>query len=112
MQQMIETHGQEETSPKKQPTSLEQVWGFDGMEKFGTSDEGQYNKRLEDMNRPELETHARMMGVVIVESSSRLKDKLMTEFRQHQSLLNKPASTAHPTIKVSEAAMKVLAEGK
>lgn len=107
---MIETHGQEE-APKQQPTLLEQVWGYDGLERYGTGDEETYNKRLEDMNRPELEAHARMMGVVIVESSLRLKEKLLNEFRAYSASLHKPTLPSR-TIPPSEAALKVMAEGR
>jgi len=109
---IIETHGKVEDIQKFQPTLLEQVWGDDGLSRYGTIDEVEYTRRLDDMTRTDLETHARMMGVVITESSLRLKEKLLGEFRSFSSLMRKPVVHSKPFVKVSDAAMKVLAEGR
>lgn len=109
--QIIETHGKVEDA-KFQPTLLEQVWGNDFNSRYGTLDEAEYTAKVDGMTRTDLEAHARMMGVVITESSLRLKDKLVGEFRNYVALVRKPVSPVSPTIKVSDAAKKVLAEGR
>lgn len=108
---IIETHGKVEDE-KFQPTLLEQVWGQTDMSRYGTLSEAEYNQKLENMTRADLEAHARQMGVVVVEHSPRLKEKLLSEFRGYVALVRKPAEAARPTTKISDAAMRVLAEGR
>jgi|WetSurMetagenome_2_1015567.scaffolds.fasta_scaffold539404_2 hypothetical protein len=106
---VIETHAKEETFA---PTLLEQVWGSTDLSRYGTLNEPEYITQVESMTRADLETHARKMGVVVVENSLRLRDKLISEFRNYIcQLQQKPAITKSNT-KVSDAALKVLAEGR
>jgi hypothetical protein len=109
--QQIETHGKVEVS---QPTTLEQVWGFNEMSRYGTLDPDEYDKVLAQMNRTDLEAHARKLGVVIVESSLRLQDKLRAEFKNYVTYLRKPAEPqpSKASGKIDPAALKVLAEGR
>jgi len=109
--QFIETHGKVETE-KFQPTLLEQVWGVDNLSRYGTLDESVYVHRLEGMTRADLEAHARQMGVVVVEHSPRLRDKLMGEFRTYVSMTRRPANVPNGLTEMSDAAKKVLAEGR
>jgi len=108
---IIETHGKVE-GEQFQHTLLEQVWGADDLSRYGTLEESDYAKRIDGMTRSDLEAHARQMGVVIVENSLRLKDKLVGEFRNYVALVRKPVAQSKTPIKASEAAMKVLAEGR
>lgn len=116
MKNLIETHGQDESQPevksKYQPTLLEQVWGADNMSKYGTLEEEDYLSKLGNMTRSDLEAHARQMGVVIVEHTPRLREKLLSEFRGYASLVRKPAAPIVPNSKINDAAQKVLAEGR
>lgn len=106
---LVETHGAIE---QMQPTLLEQVWGgFNELSKYGTMDEDEYNAQITDMNRPDLEAHARRVGVVIVESSERLRGKLLNEFRNYKFSLQRPAQPKGPQI-VSAEVRKILAEGR
>jgi hypothetical protein len=112
---IMETHGKEEApkQEKLQPTLLDQVWGADDTSRYGTLDESVYNKTLEGMTRADIEAHARRMGVVIVEHTPRLREKLLNEFRSYAALVRKPISTvANRNAKISDAAQKVLAEGR
>jgi hypothetical protein len=113
---IIETHGKVEEvqapTAKFQPTTLDQVWGFDGLSRYGTDNEDVYRKRVESMTRADLETHARQMGVVISENSLILRDKLMTDFRQNVALARRPIDGPRRPESVTEAAKKVLAEGR
>lgn len=108
---VIETHGKVD-SDKFQPMLLEQVWGVDNLAKYGTMDRVVYSKRIDGMTRADLEAHARQMGVVIVEHSPQLKEKLMREFDSYVSLLRKPLDSPRTPTTPSEAALKVLAEGR
>ena len=106
----FECHGKDEET--FQPTLLEQVWGESSTSKYGTLDAAEYEKRLSEMTRADLEAHARQLGVMITENTQRLRDKLMGEFRTFASLVRKPTIKPQPPIKGSEAAKKVLAEGR
>lgn len=109
---MIETHGREESS-KYQPQLLEQVWGSDNLSKYGTLDIDEYNDRLDNMTRADLETHARAVGVIIVEHTPRLREKLIHEFNSFVSLVQKPENPkSYGKIKITPEAQKVLNEGR
>lgn len=105
---MIETHGKVEG----EPTMLEQVWGFNESARFGTINEAEYKESIEKMNRPELEDHARRVGVVIVENTARLKSKLLDEFRNYVTYLRRPKAQAKQPVKISPEVAKILAEGR
>jgi hypothetical protein len=107
-EQLIETHGKIEG----QPTTLEQIWGFNENARYGTLEEEEYTKQVHEMSRSELEAHARRVGVVIVESSARLQDKLIREFRSYVSLLRKPQTVKKPESFPSDDVRKILAEGR
>ncbi len=106
--QIIETHGKVETT---QPTTLEQIWGFNELARYGTLNEEVYAAELKEMNRPELEAQARKVGEVIVESSERLREKLLKGFRSYVSSLHKP-SIPQNSNKISPEAEKILREGR
>ena len=108
---IMETHGRDE-SAGTQPTNLEQVWGYNELSKFGTNDEAVYQKQLDEMLRIDLETHARRHNVIIVESTARLREKLLNNFKTYVSLLHKPADKKKSQYKPDAAALKVLSEGR
>lgn len=107
----IEVHGKVE-SPDLKPTTLEQVWGYNEMSRYGTKSESEYEQSLLGMNRPELESQARKMGVVVVENSERIRGKLIAEFRQHFASLQKPVNPPAYPQKISDEVRKILAEGR
>lgn len=109
---IIETHGKVEEPPKFQPTLLEQIWGDDNMTRYGTLDEEAYAKQVNEMTRSDLEAHARKVGVIIVESSIRLREKLLGEFRSYLHLVRRPVTPPSPHVVLNDAAKKVLAEGR
>lgn len=103
-----ETHGKIEDG---QPTMLEQVWGFNELARYNTLDEATYQQTLKDMTRTDLEAHARKLGVVVIESSARLQDKLFQEFRTYKAALKRP--TSKPVVNnPSPEVKKILAEGR
>lgn len=110
---MIETHGKVENF---QATTLEQVWaGNNELSRYGTIDAAVYEDRLTNMTRSDIEHEARMKGGIIVESTARIKDRLMTDFRAYVSLLRKPVSqavTMRADTATQNAALKVLSEGR
>ena len=107
---VTEAHGKEETT---QPTLLEQVWGFNELSKYGTVDKATYERQIDEMNRTDLESHARKVGVVVVESTARLKGELVKAFDSYVFYLRKPAPKA-PSAKgeVSDEVRRILSEGR
>jgi hypothetical protein len=65
------------------PTSLEQIWGYDGLSKYGTMNEDEYLARINDMMTVDLQNHARDVGLRPDVEPRILKDRLLTEFRRH-----------------------------
>jgi hypothetical protein len=108
MKELKETHGKVEGAP----TTLEQIWGFNELAKYGTLDEAKYKEQVDEMNRTDLETHARRVGVVIVESSIRLKENLLKEFKNYVFYLRKPATQAKTQPELSKEVKKILSEGR
>lgn len=106
----IEAHGKVEGGTL---TTLEQVWGFNELAKYGTNKYSEYESQINEMNRPELETHARRVGVVIVQDSFRLKASLLSEFNKYITFLSGPPKNNVPAnTKVSDVAKRILAEGR
>lgn len=109
LQSLKQAHAKEDT---EELTSLDQIWGFNKLSRYETLDEGEYENRLKNMTRSDLENHARVIGSVIVESSDRIKSELMKIFRAYVLSLRKPASPAAANIKVSQEVQKILNEGR
>ena len=107
----IEAHGKLEDD-KFQPTMMEQVWGHGDTSRYGTLDPEEYLSKINGMTRADLEAHARLMGVVIVEHTARLRDKLLADFHNYVALVRKPLESPKPQGKVNAAALSVLAEGR
>ena len=106
---LSQTHAKVET---KELTSLDQIWGFNELSRYGTLDENEYQQRLINMTRSDLENHARSMGALVVESSDRLRDLLLKQFRAYILSLNKPVSQNPAKKKLSPEAEKILREGR
>jgi hypothetical protein len=117
---MIETHGKiEDLSPAtSMPTRAEQLWGgFNELARYGTLKEEEYESQLNDMNRTDMEAHARRVGVLVVESSARLKESLKKEFRIYVSTLNRPSHLTNGAVVtkkplLTDEVKKILAEGR
>lgn len=80
---LIEINGREDS--KTAFTTLDQVWGKDISEKYGTLDESVYRDRLNEMGRTELWQHCTKIGLPPHDNLTGLKQKLMVAFRQHLS---------------------------
>lgn len=105
----IQINGKEDVA---EPTILEQVWGFNDQAKYGTLDEDVYRNEILGMNRSDLETHARRVGVMIVEGTARLQDNLLKAFRTYKTYLYQPAKKESPKLEITDDVRKILAEGR
>lgn len=64
--------------------------GEDVRDKFGTSDEEDYHRKICAMSRREIFYHASQLGVPLNESLLRLRKNLLAEFRKHVSTFKVP----------------------
>ena len=98
--------------PTTELTSLDQVWGFNEISRYGTVSESEYTVKLRDMTRADLENHARGVGCMVLESSERLREALLKQFRAYVLSLKKPASNTPTMTKISADVQKILDEGR
>lgn len=98
---------------KKAPSTIDQLFGFDTGEKFGTLNLSEYDERLNSMTLSELQDEARKINCPPIDDKERLKRSLRNEFRVYASNYKVPKSPA-PTdpSKVSAIVKKLMAEGK
>jgi len=96
-----------------QPTNLEQIWGgYNELAKYGTLDEQEYTSQLDEMNRTDLEAHARKVGLVPIHDSARLKKNLIREFQTYAFYLRKPAKNKPAPKAPSKSVQSILNEGR
>lgn len=101
-----QTHGQVES-----PRTLDQVWGDEGLGKYGTLDLTEYQKYLKESTKSDLQAHAVKVGLVPVDNRETLTKRLVREFNKHVSLY-RPVPKTKNDIKLSKTAKDILAEGK
>ena len=106
---LSQTHGKVE---KFEPTTLDQIWGDTGNSVYGTMNEQIYIDRIDDMNLSDLQAHASTVGIIPVDNSVMLRDRLLREFRKHVSAYRKPIKEPDASEKLDSQAMKILSEGR
>ena len=109
--EMIQTHAMEEEEPF-QKTTLDQVWGDKGSSRYGTLEESAYLKKIRNMNRSDLHSHAVSVGILPVDNRELLTARLTREFKKHILSFQKPHEKKRKKPIVSEKARSILAEGK
>ena len=105
---MTQVHGKTEGVA---PTTLNQIWGDDGVWKYSTMKVDEYKVQLDEYNLTDLQRHASKVGIIPIESRVRLQDTLLKEFKKHVSAYNVPSDPLQDT-DISEEAMKILKEGR
>ena len=111
LDQYMQADGQEDgKKPPTEPTTLEQVWGQDGSEKYGTVDAEEYQKRITAMDKPELHREAIKRGATPIDDTPRLRKRLVRDFKLYIGSFNKP-SVSHKQKPMTAAALKILSEG-
>ena len=71
---LSQTHGKEE---KFEPTTLDQIWGDDGLSEYGTMQEEVYENQIDDMHMSDLQTHASRVGIIPVDNRATLRERLV-----------------------------------
>lgn len=98
-----QVNGKDKSSPKAEPTTLAQIWGEDGTEKYGTLVAEEYEKRINSMSRMDLFTHSARFSVTPSDNLPALRKKLMSEFYKH-AVKFKSKSQSSTTIRGSSTA--------
>lgn len=114
LQSLNQTHGKVDEN-KTQPTTLDQIWGDDGVWKYKTLDVGEYENWLNDLTSSEIQSHANRLGFVPVGELDVLKKKLIEEFRSHVAKYNAAAvrsQNKEKATQVSPEVSKILKEGQ
>lgn len=107
---LTETHAMIE---QDEPTSLEAVWGgVNELSKYGTLDQGEYKTQLLEMNRTDLEAHARKIGLVPIPDTERLIKNLVREFESYAFYLRKPLKVKPAPQKPTKDIQAILGEGR
>tara|TARA_Y100000310_G_scaffold120373_1_gene119142 strand:- start:10769 stop:11146 length:378 start_codon:yes stop_codon:yes gene_type:complete len=104
-----QTHGMVE---KHQWSTLNQVWGDDGMARYGTLNLEKYQAEIEDLNKTDLMAHAQKLGLIPIDNVKLLKGRLTKEFRRYVSSYKKPATASDDSSEISSSAKKILEEGR
>jgi hypothetical protein len=110
--EMEQTHGKDENF---EPSTLDQIWGDDGMSKYDTMDEKVYLKQLDEMGRTDLESHATMLGIVPTMDRERLEARLLDEFRRHIYGYTSPKPKGKPSNNIENLPShirRILEEGR
>ncbi len=98
------------------PTTLSQIWGDTGIDKYKTLDIEVYKNQLKSMNLSDLRTHAVKIGLIPNKERERLEKQLIVEFRKYANLYQKPQDlNIHPKDISKEklkAALDIMSEAK
>tara|TARA_Y100001973_G_scaffold73715_1_gene107561 strand:- start:2106 stop:2489 length:384 start_codon:yes stop_codon:yes gene_type:complete len=111
LENLNQAHGKDES--KIVPTTLEQVWGDDGLWKYKTRDASEYTDSIKAMTWVDLQAHATRHGLIPTGSRPALEKKLINEFKKHMSSYNVSATEkkAAPG-EISNNARRILEEGR
>ena len=118
LKEMSQTHGMdvEKTTDTKdesfEPSTLEQVWGDDGLFKYKTLNVNEYKKELGHMSKTDLRNHAVTVGLLPIDDAVMLEERLIREFTVHANSYRKPKSTDENPENISVEAQKILGEGR
>lgn len=100
-----QTHGKVEN-----PITLEQVWGDDGLSKYGTMDAEKYADYVSNLNKSDLQKHAVKIGLVPIDDRTTLIARLKKEFTKHT--VKYSTKTLPQKKNISKEAKDILAEGR
>lgn len=103
-----QAHGKKEFKA----TTLDQIWGDEGLWRYKTTDAEEYSKQLDEMTLSDIQRHASKMGVIPSGSRILLTKKLVSEFKKHMSQYRFKSEPPKPTPELSDKAWKILKEGQ
>jgi len=108
LKNMDQAHGKTE---EYQPSTLEQIWGDDGLGKYNTLSEPTYTEQLNEMSKVDMQAHATQVGIMPIDNVELMKTRLVKEFKKHVSLYRRPSHTPKD-VKLNKELKDILGEGK
>jgi hypothetical protein len=104
-----QTHGKQE---KFVPTTLDQVWGDTGINRYKTMETEDYSRFLTELNKSDLQAHAVKVGVLPTDNRDMLTKKLLAAFKNYVAAYRKPNIELPNSSKVSDKTLRILSEGR
>lgn len=95
-----------------QPTTLDMIWGDDGLSKYGTLNQSEYENYLNNLNKSDLHSHAAKLNVMPIDNRDRLTKTLIREFVSFANKYKQPKFTPAPMKPISKEVQKILSEGR
>jgi hypothetical protein len=97
---------------KGKPTTLDQIWGDTGLNKYNTMNFDEYKTRINSMNRTDIQNHAVQIGILPTDNHQILIARLEREFLRHIGTYSAPTDSKQKNTKISKEVQKILAEGR
>jgi len=94
------------------PTTLDQVWGDTGIQKYGTNDFEEYKIYIKGLNRSDIQSHAIKVGILPTDNHEILIARLEREFQRHSATYQAPPEKIKNNKKISKDVQKILSEGR
>ena len=108
LQELSQTNGKLEDTQYK---TLDQIWGDDGSSKYKESNLEDYLNYLSDLNKSDLQDHAKKIGLIPIDNRETLTKRLEAEFRKYMSMFKLPKNLDH-SVSLDKKSKDVLSEGK
>ena len=111
IKKLDQVHGKQENF---KPSTLEQIWGDEGLGLYSTLNEEEYVEIISEFNVTDLQRHAIKVGVVPDHQMATTKKRLIAAFQRHISNYHTPAdkNPNNNLSSVSKEAKKILSEGR
>lgn len=94
------------------PTTLDQIWGDTGLQKYGTNNFEEYQTYLRSLNKSDIHAHAMKVGMLPTDNHEILIARLEREFKRHVAAYQAPAENKQKSKKISKDVQKILSEGR
>ena len=108
LENLSQTHGKLENTQYK---TLDQIWGDDGSTKYKTSNLEDYLLYLKDLNKSDLQDHAKKIGLIPIDNRETLTKRLESEFRKYMSMFKLPKNSEN-LVNLDKKSKDILSEGK
>ena len=109
MENMTQAHGKVE---EFEPSTLEQIWGADGMDTYNTLEVGEYEDQLKGMAKVDMQAHATKVGLIPIDNMDILKQRLVKQFKNHVATYRRPKQVKSNDLRLSKEVKNILGEGK
>jgi len=94
------------------PTTLDQIWGDTGIQKYGTNNFEEYKTYIRSLNKSDIHAHAMKVGMLPTDNHEILIARLEREFQRHVAAYQAPSESKGKQKKISKDVQKILSEGR